>query len=126
MSSTALKAHWPTMSEYQEAVQSPSSCFADPELQLGTPVVNKLGLPRPICGQFASVYEVEGGRRLAVKCFLRNIPDQRERYAKISEHLRDQPTDYFVTFEYQQAGIKVHGRDYPLVKMEWVDRSAIP
>ncbi|MHC4711551.1 MAG: hypothetical protein ACYTA3_14390 [Planctomycetota bacterium] len=76
------------MTDYQEAVQIPSAAFSGPELKQGVPVMNKLGLPRPICGQFASVYELEhGGSRWAVKCFLRNIPDLHSRYAKISNHL---------------------------------------
>jgi hypothetical protein len=84
--------------------------------------MNKLGLPRPICGQFASVYELEnGGSRWAVKCFLRNIPDLHSRYAKISAHLSKCELPYFITFEYQQKGIRVRGDFYPIVKMEWVE-----
>ncbi len=76
------------MTEYQEAIQAPKVCFDDKQLKSGSPVMNKLGLPRPICGQFASVYELESGRsRWAIKCFLRNIPDLHSRYAKISDHL---------------------------------------
>jgi serine/threonine protein kinase len=110
------------MTDYQEAVQVPSAAFSGPELKQGVPVMNKLGLPRPICGQFASVYELEhGGSRWAVKCFLRNIPDLHSRYAKISNHLSECDLPYFVTFEYQQKGIRVRGNHYPLVKMEWVE-----
>ncbi len=80
----STRTYWPSMSDYQEAVQSPSVCFSGPELRAGTPVLTVLGLPRPICGAFASVYELEkGGSRWAVKCFLRNIPDQHDRYAQI-------------------------------------------
>ena len=50
---------WPTMTDYQEAVQAPQICFTDKQLTTGAAVLNKLGLPRPICGQFASVYEIE-------------------------------------------------------------------
>jgi serine/threonine protein kinase len=110
------------MTDYQEAVQVPSAAFSGPELQRGVPVMNKLGLPRPICGQFASVYELEhAGNRWAVKCFLRNIPDLHSRYARISQHLSACSLPYFVTFEYQQKGIRVRGNPYPLVKMEWVE-----
>ncbi len=122
----ATKTRWPTMADYQEAVQAPSICFPDPGLRNGRPVMNKLGLPRPICGQFASVYEIEtGGARFAVKCFLRNIPDQHDRYARISEHLRAHRTPYFVTFEYQNEGIRVRGELRPLVKMEWIHGLAL-
>ena len=115
--------YWPSMTDYQEALQSPSLAFSSSELQSGAAVENKLGLPRPICGTFASVYElVNGRRRWAVKCFLRNTPDLHERYAKISNHLRKcQRLGYFVTFEYQQNAIRVRGQLFPLVKMDWIE-----
>ncbi len=113
---------WPSMSDYQEALQNPALAFTSSELQSGAPVENKLGLPRPICGTFASVYELVNGRhRWAVKCFLRNTPDLHKRYARISDHLRKcRRLPYFVTFEYQEKAIRVRGELFPLVKMEWV------
>ena len=119
----SLTSYWPSMVDYQEAVQSPPSAFTSYELRCGTPVANKLGMPRPISGTFASVYElVSGGRRWAVKCFLRNIPDLHQRYAKISDHLKKcRWLRYFATFEYQDKGILVQGKSFPLVKMEWLD-----
>ena len=115
-------SYWPSMVDYQEAIQCPRLAFTSSELQYGTPVANQLGLPRPLCGTFASVYELASGRRRwAVKCFLRNIPNLQQRYARISEHLRYSPRlRYFVTFEYQPGGILVRGKSFPLVKMEWV------
>jgi len=115
--------YWPSMTDYQEAIQSPSLAFTSTELRSGAAVENKLGLPRPICGTFASVYElVDGRRKWAVKCFLRNTPDLHERYAKISKHLRKrQGLGYFVAFEYQEKAIRVQGELFPLVKMEWID-----
>ena len=113
---------WPTMTDFQEAIQAPKICFTDGELKKGKPVLNKLGLPRPVCGQFASVYEIKSrGARWAVKCFLRNIPDLHSRYAEIAGHLASCQLPYFVTFEYLQQGIAVRGDAYPVVKMEWVD-----
>ena len=112
---------WPSMSDYQEAVQSPSLCFFDSDLQAANPVCNKLGLPRPICGNFASVYEFEHrSGRWAIKCFLRNIPDLHKRYERISDHLKTCSLPYFCTFDYITKGIKVQGKPFPLVKMEWV------
>jgi serine/threonine protein kinase len=119
----SLSSYWPSMVDYQEAVQSPPSAFTSSELRSGTPVANKLGMPRPISGTFASVYELaSGGRRWAVKCFLRNIPGLHQRYAKISDHLKKcRLLRYFATFEYQDKGILVRGKSFPLVKMEWVE-----
>ena len=46
---------WPSISDYQEAIQNPRVSLADPELRQGTTVCNRLGLPMPITGGFASV-----------------------------------------------------------------------
>jgi serine/threonine protein kinase len=119
--------YWPSMTDYQEALQSPSLAFGSSELSSGFPVENNLGLPRPICGTFASVYElVSGQRRWAVKCFLRNTPDLHERYVKISDHVRKcRRLGYFVAFEYQEKAIRVRGELFPLVKMEWIEASQL-
>jgi hypothetical protein len=115
--------YWPSLTDYQQALQSPAISFTSPELQAGIPVETNLGLPRPICGTFASVYElVNGDRRWAVKCFLRNTPDLHSRYAKISNQLRtNRGLGYFVDFEYQEKAIRVQGELFPLVKMEWIE-----
>jgi hypothetical protein len=110
------------MGGYQEAIQAPALCFHDGELREACCVVNDLGLPRPVCGQFATVYALESGdRRWAVKCFLRNVSDLHERYARIAEHLARHSAEFFVGFQMLRRGILVGGEWYPLLKMEWVE-----
>jgi WD40 repeat protein len=110
------------MSDYQEAVQNPSNCFSDAQLKAGTPTVNALGLPSPVTGGFCSVYQVTSGKtRWAVRCFLHNIRDGRERYKEISKYLRGKKLKEMVGFEYVQEGIRVRGDWHPVLKMEWVD-----
>src|SRR5207248_615902 len=71
-----------------EAMQKPRVALADPELQAGQAEEDQLGLPRPITGGFASVYKVNcQSRTWAVRCFLRDFPDQQERYVAISSEL---------------------------------------
>ncbi len=113
---------WPTPQDYQEAIQSPRLCFSDPDLQRGTPRLDSLGLPKPNSGNFASVYEIsDRGKRWAVRCFSREFSDQQQRYEKISQHLHQVRLPYTVDFKFQAQGIKVKGRWYPILKMEWVD-----
>ena len=122
----ANRQTWPSMTEYQEAMQIPKICFGEKGLRKGKPVLNKLGLPRPVSGQFACVYELESrGSRWAIKCFLRNIPDLHGRYAKIAGHLTTCTLPYFVTFDYLEDGIKIRGDFFPIVRMEWVDGLAL-
>jgi hypothetical protein len=115
-------AAWPTPQDYNEALQSPRLSFEDADLQSGTPEVTPLGLPRPITGGFASVYSVRsGGRRWAVRCFLRDFPDHQERYAEIGRHLAAVSLPYTVGFQFLERGIRVRGHWYPVLKMEWIE-----
>ena len=119
--SRATAINWPSMTDYQEAVQAPRLCFQDAELQAGEPLLDELGLPRPVCGQFATVYAIETPSHCwAVKCFLRNVPDLQERYTRIAEHLAAHPSPLFMSFEMLPEGILVRGQRYPLLRMEWV------
>jgi formylglycine-generating enzyme required for sulfatase activity len=113
---------WPLSQDYNEAVQTPALCFADEELRAGEAVTNALGLPMPRSGTFADVYEVRSAAgRWAVKCFTRAVPAQRERYAAISAHLRQARLPFTVDFQYLEQGIRVGGRWYPALKMDWVE-----
>lgn len=117
---------WPTPQDYNEAVQNPQLNIDDPELRAGTPELTPLGLPRAITGGFASVYRLQsGGRDWAVRCFLREVPDQQERYAAIGRHLAAAKLPYTVGFAFLPEGIRVGGRPYPLLKMEWVQGEAL-
>jgi hypothetical protein len=110
------------MSDYQEAVQNPANCFSDGQLKAGTPATNALGLPTPVTGGFCSVYQLTSGKtRWAVRCFLHNIRDGRERYKEISKYLRGRKLKEMVGFEYVADGIRVRGDWHPVLKMEWVD-----
>ena len=112
---------WPTPQDYNEAVQNPRSVFVDGELRSGQPELDRLGLPRPRSGSFACVYKIEcPGRAWAAKCFTTEVNDQQERYEAIDRHLAQARLPYTVAFGYQPQGLRVKGRAYPLLKMEWV------
>jgi len=112
---------WPTPQDYNESIQSPHLNFNDPELKGGSVETNAFGLPRPISGGFASVYKVNcGHREWAVRCFLREFLDQQQRYEAISKHLSATKLPYMVGFDFLPQGIKVRGKWYPILKMEWV------
>ncbi|WP_338066322.1 protein kinase domain-containing protein [Paenibacillus montanisoli] len=101
-------------------------CFRDPELQAGFPEMDKLGLPRPISGSFATVYKMKcGEKEWAVRCFTNNVKDQKIRYDAISMHLSAVKLPYMVHFEYLSEGIKINGNWYPIVKMEWVEGESL-
>ncbi|MHC1743963.1 MAG: helix-hairpin-helix domain-containing protein [Syntrophobacteraceae bacterium] len=110
------------MTDYQEAIQNPRLCFDDPELRSGTPVLDSLGLPKPITGGFATVYQMNcSGHRHAVRCFLRYHPDQERRYSIISDYLERSQLPCMVNFSFLKQGIKVRGKWHPILKMEWME-----
>jgi hypothetical protein len=113
---------WPSPQDFSEALQNPRSSFLEPELQRGTPELNHLGLPKPRSGANAIVYKIKSEQvNWAVRCFLRNIADQQQRYAAINSFLKANPQPFFVGFEYLPAGIRVGTTYYPILRMEWVD-----
>ncbi|MGE5191235.1 MAG: hypothetical protein ACM3U2_01955, partial [Deltaproteobacteria bacterium] len=113
---------WPTPQDYNEAIQNPKVCFGDDELRAGAPELTPLGLPKPISGAFASVYQMNcGPRRWAVRCFLREVSDHQARYQAISAHLRAVNLPSTVGFEFLDRGIRLRGKWYPILKMEWID-----
>jgi hypothetical protein len=112
---------WPTPQDYNEALQNPRLAFTDLDLRFGQPELTPIGLPRPICGKFACVYKMRSnGERWAARCFMTYVPDQQRRYAAISQCLTKANLRYTVPFTYLSSGIKLQGRSYPLVKMQWV------
>jgi predicted flap endonuclease-1-like 5' DNA nuclease len=113
---------WPTPQDYNEAIQNPRTCFGDEELRAGTPELTPLGLPKPISGAFASVYQMNCAKgRWAVRCFLREVSDHQARYQAISEHLQKVKLPSTVGFEFLSQGIRIRGTWYPILKMEWID-----
>lgn len=113
---------WPTHADYQESIQNPSFCLKDPDLKAATVACNMLGLPKVMSGNFASVYELGNEDiRWAVRCFVRQVPNQHRHYTLLSQHLGSIRPDCLVGFEYILEGIQLLGRWYPIVKMEWVE-----
>jgi hypothetical protein len=114
---------WPLSQDYNEAIQNPGHCFSDPDLRAGKAVTSALGIPLPCSGNFADVYQVScpDGSRWAVKCFTREAPGLRDRYAVISDHLRAAQLPFTVDFRYLDQGIRIQGRWFPALKMEWVE-----
>ena len=112
---------WPTMTDFQEAIQNPRFCFADVELQQGVPETDTLGLPKAISGNFAVVFPVIcNGKKWAVRCFSTYHQDQGRRYELISDYLKSRRLPWMVGFQFLNQGIRVKGQWYPILKMEWV------
>ncbi len=114
--------YWPSAQDYNEAIQSPSICFSDEELKRGSIDVTVLGLPKVMSGAFASVYKIISDTTpWAVRCFLNSRADQQNRYRAISDFVIFDDLDCTVPFYYVEEGIRVKGKWYPILKMQWVE-----
>lgn len=112
---------FPQMIEYNDAVQDPRA-FTDLELKAGKVATTPLGLPLALSGGFALTYTLQTPqKKIAVRCFHKEVPDAQRRYAKISEKLRTLGSRYFVNFDFQPQGIRIRGAEYPIVKMDWAE-----
>ena len=114
---------WPLSQDYNEAIQSPASNFADPDLKRGEAATNALGMPHAVLRQLRRRLpgELPRRHRWAVKCFTREVPGLRKRYQEISKHLRQAKLPFTVDFNYLEQGIRVRGNWYPVLKMHWVE-----
>ena len=113
-------AVYPSLDQYNDAVQHPRTAFTDPLLKSGTVDVGGLGLPLALGGGFALTYGVtSGGRKYAVRCFHKEAAHLERRYAQISAVVANEGSGTFVGFEYQTRGILVNGSLFPIVRMEW-------
>ena len=113
---------YPQIIDYNEAVQHPETAFIDPELRQARIKENALGLPMVLSGGFALTYMLMGpNRKIAVRCFHRQIPAVEQKYAAISRTLRSLNSPYFVDFEFLGQGIRVSRQIYPVVKMDWAE-----
>ncbi|MBX9696027.1 MAG: hypothetical protein K2Z81_26810 [Cyanobacteria bacterium] len=113
---------WPTPQQYNEAIQTPLVAFSDPDLRGGRVELNALGLPRAVSGAFANVYKVSNGSTCwAVRCFLSQPSDHKDRYLWISNSINMDELTNTIEFHYLTEGIKVAGEWYPCLKMSWVE-----
>ncbi len=111
---------YPTLERYQEALQHPATVFLDPELQQASVKTSGLGMPLALCGGFALTYAVtSGAKRYAVRCFHKQSPALEARYIAISKRLQSLKSPYFLDFVFQQQGIRIDQKVYPVVKMAW-------
>ena len=113
---------YPTMDQYNDAVQHAQTAFSDPSLKSAQIATNGMGLPIALGGGFALTYTAAAQRnKFAVRCFHKEARDLEARYAHVDKALRNIGGPYFVGFEFQPTGILVNGKRFPIVKMDWAD-----
>lgn len=110
----------PRGDEYNQAIQNPEICFADQNLKKLKPETDKLGLPKPYSGGFATTYKLTNGTEAwAIRCFTRETLHMKERYKAFGEFYSKNRLPFLVEAKCIEQGIKVNGTFYPVIKMKW-------
>lgn len=78
-------------------------------------------------GGFCIVFPfyLKTGKKCAVRCWIANVSDARERSRLIAEELQRVQLPYFVNFEYIPDGIATNAGVQPIVLMDWVEAQNI-
>ena len=112
----------PRGNEYNQAVQAPNISFTDLELKACHVELDKLGLPKPYSGGFTTTYRLQNGSNdWAIRCFTKEIQDLQKRYQAIGNFLSKAQSKYFVDARYLPNGIRIAGKEYPIIKMKWLN-----
>lgn len=113
---------YPSLEQYNLALQHPKYALKDPNLQRGKIAVNGLGLPLALCGGFALTYTLlVDGRKYAIRCFHKKADDIQTRYSAIASRIDQLNSPYFIDFDFLPSGVVVESVTYPIVKMAWAD-----
>ena len=111
---------WPSFADYELFVKNAFDySVLDPRLKNGKPM-------KGISGGFSRVYPVRvASQTFALRCWVKNVRDAKERYRQISDYLQQVGLSYFVDFEYISEGIRVNGAEYPITRMEWAEGKSL-
>ncbi len=115
---------FPLLADYKAALSSAGTRFATLEV---VPCRDVRRQPQFLAGNFAGVFRVTNanGVQLAIKCFIRDLPDLQRRYQAISRFVRTSPSPYFVDLNFHPNELFVTSTiagsgDYPVVSMPWI------
>jgi hypothetical protein len=118
---------FPPPAEYAKMLSTPQAirlAFRDPVLKASKVELDAQQMPRVRSGAFAVVYKITlpDGRSHAVRLFLKDGDDRRERYALIHEYLAKARLPCLVTFKYVDDAFRAaDGKRYPMMTMDWVE-----
>lgn len=122
---------WPTLSQYIAAMKTPAACFFDGELKHSR-AVQIDGRLQPVSrGQNAIFrFDLKTGA-FAVKVFLQPDENRGKRYNDFAKFLNSDEAheanihQYIPRVDYQENGIRVGDRIYPIVKMQWIEGKSL-
>ena len=93
------------------------------------PILKPNGQPFFSSGNFAVVFKMEDTRtknHMALKCFLRDVPERAQRLQLISDYIHANPSPYLVSMTYQASELWVDCKhcgcnEFDVVIMPWIE-----
>jgi len=112
---------FPSGEDYVNAIRNINTCVLDRHFFNGR--ARKTGfLIEQYSGGYSRVFPIAvNNKTLALRCFVSDVTDAKHRYQTISSFLSQLHIDYFVEFAYVEQGIRIKGKVYPIIRMEWFD-----
>tara|TARA_B100000674_G_scaffold85188_2_gene59061 strand:+ start:230 stop:2197 length:1968 start_codon:yes stop_codon:yes gene_type:complete len=119
---------FPSIINYEKAISLGEKSFANltniqftPSSKIGKVTIYTFG-----AGQFAVVFKAKmSEKNYALRCFQKATKKSLEKYKIVSSYLKKKNLDYFSEFKYYENEIKVEGKYYPVILMEWIDGESI-
>lgn len=119
---------FPSIINYEKAISLGEKSFANltniqftPSSKIGRVTIYTFG-----AGQFAVVFKAKmSEKNYALRCFQKATKKSLEKYEIVSSYLKKKNLDYFSEFKYYENEIKVEGKYYPVILMEWIDGESI-
>lgn len=113
----------PTATQIDTAIKNIEQHFKVDKIVKGKTILNKKGNPYCAPGGLCRVYkfELEDGSLKALRLWTDLIEEARERSEAISNYIIQNPTPYFVNFEFIDNALSIEGEMYPAVIMDWCD-----
>ncbi|MFN3076816.1 MAG: protein kinase family protein [Alphaproteobacteria bacterium] len=115
---------YPIISDYKTAMRNAASRFTTLKPR---PVVDRSGAPYFKAGNFAAVFKAEvDGEAVAIKCFIRDLPEIHRRHDAISQFMARSSANCFITLRYLPEELFVTSRvarsaTYPVAVMPWIE-----
>jgi len=114
---------FPSATEYQQALQNPALAFTHPGLQQATFTRDSWGLPEPVTGSSAAVFQgTIGADCYALRCYTRADASSRERYEALDRYVATHGlTDYVANVAWLEDAVRVRRATWPVLRMEWIE-----
>lgn len=118
---------YPSISDYISSIESAADTLNG--LNYLRPVLKSDGQPYFSSGNFAVVFKMldtRTGNHMALKCFLRDVPDRARRLQLIGEWIAANPSPYLLAMTYHPAELWVDcahcdREEFDVVLMPWVE-----